>query len=349
MAQNSAGKSDDAARIAIKAFVPKNLGDITPKAQDALKNRLEQIVTKNGIGGSSFDNRFILTAKIVEMSKDFVAGTPPIYNFELEVTLLIGDAIEGTLFSTHVINVKGAGNTETSAYLSSIKKIKDKDNEYQVFIENAKTKIIEYYNTKCDFILKEAETLVGQNEYDAAISKLVSIPEVCKECFDKAMDLTTVVFNQKLEYECQQNITLAKVEIAKDNWNDAAEFLKMITPNLSCYPEASEIIKKVGDHQCAVFLSKAKAAWSNRNASEAAGYLGNVTSDSKCASEADKLSKEIAANVDEKEKQQWDLKMKQQQDKTDIRKAEIESARAIGVAYAKNQPTTVYKISSWWY
>lgn len=107
VAQNSAGKTDDAGRIAIKAFVPKDLGDITPKAQEALKMRLERIITKNGIGGSSYDNRFVLTAKIVELGKNFVPGTPPIYNYELEVTLLIGDVVEGTLFSSQVIDVRG--------------------------------------------------------------------------------------------------------------------------------------------------------------------------------------------------------------------------------------------------
>ena len=69
LAQNSQGKSDDAGRIAIKAYVPKDLGDLTPKAQKALKGRLERIITKNGIGGSSYDNRFVLTAKVVELSK----------------------------------------------------------------------------------------------------------------------------------------------------------------------------------------------------------------------------------------------------------------------------------------
>ena len=40
-----------------------------------------------------------------------------------------------------------------------------------------------------------------------------------------------------------------------------------------------------------------------------------------------------------------------EQDEVDIKKAEIKSARDIGVAYGQNQPKTVikYNISSWWW
>lgn len=249
--QNTQGKSDDAGRIAIKAFVPKDLGDITPKAQKALRTRLERIITRNGIGGSSYDNRFVLTAKIVELGKDFVPGTPPIYNYELEVTLLIGDAIEGTLFSSHVIEVKGAGNNENSAYMSAVKRIKDRNPEYQEFIDEAKAKIIEYYNSKCDFYLKDAQTYVAQNEYQAAIATLVSIPEVCKECYDKAMDAVAPIYQKQIDYQCK--IDMAD---ARNAWNanqdgtgadQASVYLGRIDPNSSCYGEAKSFSSQIAN------------------------------------------------------------------------------------------------------
>lgn len=305
-AQNSAGKSDDAARIAIKAFVPDDLGDLTPKAKNALKSRLERIVTKNGIGGSSYENRFVLTAKVVEFGKDFVPGTPPIYNYELEITLLIGDAIEGTLFSSHVIDVKGAGNTEERAYLAALKRIRDKNPEYQSFIDESKTKIIEYYNSQCDFILKEADMLVSQNEFQAAIATLTSIPEICKDCFDKAMDEVGSIYQKQIDRQCK----LDMIE-AKNVWNASQD----------------------GD-----------------GANSAAYYLGNIDPNSSCYNEAQTFSNTIAKRIKELDQREWDFEMKQQQDNVDVRKAEIESARAIGVAYGENQPkSVVYNYRSWWY
>jgi len=88
-AQNTAGKADDASRIVIKSLVPKDLGDLTPTAQKALKIRLDRIITASGTGGSSADNRFVMAAKIVELTKDVSVTTPIIYSYTLEVTLII--------------------------------------------------------------------------------------------------------------------------------------------------------------------------------------------------------------------------------------------------------------------
>jgi len=251
VAQNSQGKTDDAGRIPIKAFVPSDLGDITPKAQKALLSRLERIITKNGIGASSYDNRFILTAKINELSKDFVSGNPPVYNYELEVTLMIGDAIEGTLFSSYVIDVKGAGNTETSAYLAAIKRIKDQDSKYQNFIDESKAKIIEYYNSKCDFYLKEAQTLTAQSEYEAAIATLTSIPDVCKECYDKAMDAIAPIYQQQIDKQCKIDLLEAKNawSISQDGQGAdiASSYLVRIDPNSICFDEANILSNQIAE------------------------------------------------------------------------------------------------------
>ena len=241
-AQNTAGKSDDAARIAIKAYVPKGVGDLTPTAQKALLSRVERIVTGNGIGGSSLDNRFVMAANVVELTKDVSATTPIIYSYTLEVTLIVGDAIEGTKFSSYTFEQKGAGNSQTKAYMSAIKRIKSKSSAYTEFLDEAKTKIIEYYNSKCDFYLKEADSYVGQNEYQAAIATLTSIPQVCKECYDKAMDAVAPIYQKQIDRQCKIDMTEAK-----NAWNgsqdeggasSAANYLGQIDPNSSCYAEA---------------------------------------------------------------------------------------------------------------
>jgi len=148
VAQNNVGKTDDAGRVAISAYVPSDIGGLNTAAQTALKNRLDRIVTKNGLAGSSLNNRFILTAKVQKLSSVKVPSTPPVYNYEIEVTFIIGDAIEGIKFSTYSTTIMGAGNTESSAEIAAIKKIKESDPEYQKFIEEGKKRIIEYFNSK---------------------------------------------------------------------------------------------------------------------------------------------------------------------------------------------------------
>jgi hypothetical protein len=250
-AQNNQGKADDAGRIALVSVVSDQIEGLTPSAQSSLLNKLNQLASKNGMGGNSLNNRFILTANVVVLTKDITPTAPPKQANTLDVTLYIGDGIDGTLFSSTSVTLKGVGETETKAYIAALNNLRVDDSRYQVFIENGKNKIIEYYNSKCDFILKESDMLVSQNEFDDAISKLVAIPEICKECFDKAMDKVGPIYQKLIDRQCQ--IDLAE---AKNAWNanqdgygaeQASVYLGKIEPNSTCFKDAlqlSELIAK---------------------------------------------------------------------------------------------------------
>lgn len=250
-AQNNQGKADDAGRIALASVVSDQIEGLTPSAQSNLLNKLNQIASKNGMGGSSLNNRFILTANVVVLTKDITATAPPMQAYTLEVTLYIGDGIEGTLFSSTSVTLKGVGETETKAYMAALKNLKVDDPKYQAFIEKGKNKIIEYYNSKCDFILKEAEMLAGQNEFDAAMSKLVGIPEVCKDCYTKAMDAVQPIYQKKIDRDCK-----IKLQEAQGIWNagqdmssaeNAGAILATIEPSASCFSEVQALNKKIAD------------------------------------------------------------------------------------------------------
>ena len=179
--QNNQGKTNDAGRIALASVVSNSIDGLNPASQSFLKNKLNQITSKYGMGGSAMNERFIITANAQVVTKDITSTAPPMHAYTLEVTFFIGDGVDGKLFASTSKTLKGVGETETKAYKAALKNIKSSDPVFQSFIEEGKNKIIEFYNSQCDFILKEAEMLVSRNEFDAAIYKLVGIPEVCKE------------------------------------------------------------------------------------------------------------------------------------------------------------------------
>ena len=51
-AQNDLGKADDAARIALHAYVPDNVAGMPAGATEYLRNKLHQIATAQGLGGA---------------------------------------------------------------------------------------------------------------------------------------------------------------------------------------------------------------------------------------------------------------------------------------------------------
>jgi hypothetical protein len=216
--------------------------------QNNLTNKLSQIASANGMGGSA-NSRFIITANVSVLTKDITPTAPPMHAYTIEVTLFIGDGIEGTLFSSQSITLKGVGTNESKAYIAALNGLKVKDPIYQTFIEKGKNKIVEYYNSKCDFILKEAEMLTSKNDFDAAIAKLTSIPEVCKDCYDKAMTAVAPIYKKQIDRECK-----IRLMEATTTWNAAQDLssadsagavLSQIEPGASCYKDALVLSSKI--------------------------------------------------------------------------------------------------------
>lgn len=338
----------DASRICLSTYIPES---IPANAKRILSQRLDQVVMKNGLGGSK-NQRFIVTANAVELGKETTATAPIMYIINLSVNFVLGDGVEGTKFAATSMEVQGIGPSEAKAYADALKKIKVTNPIFKDFINTGKERIIDYYAKNCNFLLKEAQALADKKEFDQAISNLVQVPDVCEECYNLAMDKSVEIYKQKIEHDCQANVTNAKAEIAKNNWDGALQFLYGYTPDMGCYPEVEKLIVEIQDHRCADALARAQAAWASRDAQGAAEWLAEVSADSKCYSEAQKLQKDIAANLDEKDKREWEFKLKQHQDEVDITKASIKAVRDVGVAYAENQPSVIYNtvaINSWWW
>ena len=336
-AQNSLGKTDDVGRIAIKTIVPGGL-DIPAAAKKILLTRMTQIASKNGL--ASYGSRFIMYPRVDVITKDILASAPPKHVYTLNVSLRIADNMTQTIYSTTDITLKGVDNNETKAYISALKGLSYRHRDVKGFVEEGKNRIIEYYNSQCDFIIKEAEALAGKKEYDQAIYTLITIPSVCKDCYMKGQDASVDVFKQKMENECMQNIADARAAKAKDNYDLAASYLSGILPDVSCYADAQALLKEIEDHRCAVALGKAQGAWASQNAREAGYWLGEVAADSKCNKDAMALGNQIKAKLKADEDREWDFILKVQEDQVALEKAAIKAVRDVGVAWGENQQPT---------
>jgi len=355
LAQNTAGKTDDSARIQLSTFVSEQIDGLPSAAKNLLKNKLNKIITMNGLGGTT-NSRFIITPNISVLFQEVLPGPPRKVALSLEVNFYIGDGIEGILFASETMTVKGVGNSDTKAYISALKQIKPKNPIFKDFIANGKTKIMEYYNDKCDFIKKESMGKAERKEYEEALADLLAVPEVCKECYMACQDLTLEVFKMKLENECAENIQKAIVAKTNNQWDESASYLVSILPEVSCFDSAQKLLSEIEDHRCAESMGKAKGAWANRDSQLASSYLSEVSADSKCASEAKLLFASISTKLDSEDKREWDMAYEkydraqsyEENQGFELKKSAINAARQIGVAAGKNQPKTVYNIKGWY-
>lgn len=186
-AQNNMGKSDDFARIALAPVIDDNA--IPSNAKTMLESKIRQICTLNGLAGEGNNPMFSIRATIDVLSKELTPTAPPMHSLNLTVNLFIVDNTTGNVFSQTSVDVKGAGQNESKAYAQAIKGIEPKRGQFKAFVEQGKNKIIEFYNSQCDMVLSRANALKAQGRDGDASALLYSVPEVCKECYDRCMEL----------------------------------------------------------------------------------------------------------------------------------------------------------------
>ena len=245
IAQNDLVKSDDIQRIAITPvyFTSK----FSEKEGSLLINKMNKLVSKDGL--SSNYSRFIMWPRVDELSTEPTSTVPVMYVTELDVTFYIGDNVTQTIYGQVNFTVEGVDKKSDKAHYKALKNIKSTNSYCVGFLKEAKDKIIEFYNSNCGFILKEAHTLAKANKHDAAIYKLTSVPNVCKECYDQCMDAVGPIYQQKIDRDCQMK--LAKAE---GIWNasqdmraaeEAGYILSTIEPGAACFKKAFSLFKKI--------------------------------------------------------------------------------------------------------
>lgn len=247
---NAQVKLDDFGRVILNTYIPDN-NSIPSEAKKALETKLNQITTNNGMGGSAANPRFIITAVLNVGTKDIISGPPQMIAQNIDITLFVGDAITNTIFSNTIVSVKGVGTNENKALIDAIKNINPKNKDITAFLEEGKNKIISYYTTQCDFIIKDAETLAKQQKFEEAIYKLALVPEVCKDCYFKTSELVGNLFQQKMDTDCKAKLAKAKLlwsgQQNQIKAEEVIEILSKINPNANCFNDAENFAKQISN------------------------------------------------------------------------------------------------------
>jgi hypothetical protein len=247
-AQPAAGDGNKK-NLALSVWVSDNINGMTAEARNNLQNKLTQIASKQGIAATPGYARFVLTANMVVQEKYITATAPPKQACKLDVTFYVGDGLEGKVFASHTTSVTGIGDNETKAYINALKNIKVTDPAYKKLMDLGASKIVDYFNTQCDFVIREAQTLAASQQYEEALWKLTSVPEVCAACWKRAMDEADAVFQQKIDRDCQ-----FLLNAASHAWNagqdlpaaeKAGEALVKIDPSSNCFSQAMALSRNI--------------------------------------------------------------------------------------------------------
>lgn len=244
----SAQALSDEGRISLNAVVPE--GTIPAEACRNLENKLVRAIATKGFADNGYTNRFVVTAKADITSKDIVASTPPRVSQKMEISFMVGDVIENKIYSTCVLPLTGIGTNENKAFISAFSKVNSNQKELQDMLDDAKAKIVSYYTTHCDKIITDAQALAGMQRYNEAIFHLMSVPDVCADCYQKCRITSVNIYKQKINTEGNSLLNQAKnIWMKQPDITGAEEVAKIIckiNPEAQSYNEVIAFRNEIG-------------------------------------------------------------------------------------------------------
>jgi len=234
--------------LPISVYATDDTESFPQGARALVENKLTQLLTRNGIAGLDYLGQFVLTVSTTPLDKDVIPGPPMKIAEKMEMNLYIVDAYAKTIFSSTSFTVRGLGETENKCYLNAISHMPLQTPEIAKFINDGKTKIIEYYDHEGEALIKKANALAKQKEYEEALYIVSLIPQQSKH-YDAALAASQDIYQMHLDNECAINLAAARQAwAAEQNSKGAAaagEYLANILPDASCYGEAMELYNEI--------------------------------------------------------------------------------------------------------
>ena len=251
---------EDAGRVSISAVQP-TYENIPDAARANLETKMQRIISGCGLASSEAD-RFIMTARIDITEKEI--NTAGMVVQRMEITFIVGDVIEEKIYGTTTINAMGIGETETKCYIKAFQSIKPNSPELMAFINKAKDDIASYYTNSCQFIIQDADRMVGLQQYGEAIATLVAVPKVCADCYTTCQNKAMDIFNIQIEQEGKQLIQDARSAWLVKRDYDCAEkalyILATVNPDAQCQSEANLLIDEINTQLRKIEAAEAAAA-----------------------------------------------------------------------------------------
>lgn len=227
--------------VAITPAVPSELA-LPEYARKALYQKLIQVVTQNGFGSISGD--LFLTANVIVTDKQVTATVPAQFVVNLEVSFYLLNLQEKVILAEMALPLKGIDKTENKAMSQAINNLNPRNPTVRNFMNQCRTKVIDYYTTRIPALLAKARSLADRTDYTGALAVLAAVPESVDE-YPAVADLMVSIYVQKIDKEATVAIQEANAQLAAQDYIAALNALLTVDASSTHFGKTTKMIASI--------------------------------------------------------------------------------------------------------
>lgn len=230
-------------------IAPISEGDkVDAKVARSLQAKLKSALTYVGVAAGDYDCQFFIAGRFDHAFSDQAGGVGGKVLVKTDLQLAICDGEGQKVYATTTIPLKGVGNTDQQALVKALSGLNARNPEFANFVENAKAKIINYFNNNYKTYISKANLALKARNYDEALYWSTAIPECCNG-YAEAMALSNSIYTDKINYDGDMLLAQAEGAWAADPTSkgaaEAYSYLSQIDPSAACWAKAKALGQKI--------------------------------------------------------------------------------------------------------
>lgn len=165
---------------------------------------------------------------------------------DASLTLTVQYIHEDIIFSSMAMTLQGSGKDKYQAINDIIRNIRPQDMKWQTFVQETRTKIINYYDNHCDAIIAKAKQLDRLDSPWDAVQILWPIPQDVA-CYERVKEMIVEIYLRAINQICRQELLRAKTALAGNHYDTGLAYLGRIDPKSDCYEEVLQLIDTIAE------------------------------------------------------------------------------------------------------
>jgi hypothetical protein len=213
----------DVGKIVIGFGISDSASPETLELQDYLSNKITHWLSQNGYGANNASSFYISPDISIDGEDIAEGGMKDIHVVTGTLHLKVIDRNENVVYSSIALPFRNSSTKRSTAVKNGISKLQY--SQILPMLDEAKVKILKYYESHKDNIFAEASLMARNKNYDGAISCLMTIPTTLTSLYHEALGKANDIYDMKVKDYNDSIFTLAKSLLATHDANGALEVL----------------------------------------------------------------------------------------------------------------------------